>query len=234
MSYNPDRLAQMRERETAYRVPCSAMDYDSLITQFSFPQSVLGLRILDIGGGASNMTARLLELGADAYSIDPRYENPRRVYRDVEAYLSRGSLPEGEIIGATQTMAEFRTSILSNPERYINGTMSALPFDDASVDLIISNLAFSELLTRNIQALKRGASESYRVLKPGVELQVIPWGAEVVESILQGKPELLAISFALKSGLSEAEKHMQELGFTLQQEEIPEDPRGKILHALKG
>lgn len=227
MTGQSERFFQMQEREVAYKVPCSSAEFEGLSDLFKFPEDVRGLRILDIGGGASDATARLLALGADAYAIDPRYENPRRVLRDVETYLNYSNESRLDKDVNHQTMAVFRASIREHPKRYINGGVGSLPFDDSSVDFIYSHLALGELLTRNVMVLKRGLAECFRVLKPGSEMQAIPWGLQTRGPLDQNEPGVRQMLLALKNGLVESESFMKELGFDFRLEEQV------FLHAIK-
>src|SRR3989344_2740458 len=63
------------ERKIAGLVPVTATIYGYGRSLLALPESLDGVRILDIGAGASDITARFIELGAVAYAVDPRYRS---------------------------------------------------------------------------------------------------------------------------------------------------------------
>lgn len=108
-----------------------------------------GQRVLDIGCGTGTLTiwAKEREPGIDIAGMDPDPEILRR---------------------AREKAIEASVKV-----DFCEGLAEELPFDDASLDRVLSSLVFHHLPT---EVKERAATEISRVLKPGGELHVADWG----------------------------------------------------------
>ena len=62
-------------REIVANAPVGANRAEELMDLYNFPENVKGIKTLDIGASQSNLCAHLLDLGANAYAVDPLYAN---------------------------------------------------------------------------------------------------------------------------------------------------------------
>ena len=145
---------------------------------FSIPENIKGLKILDVGAGASDFTAMALKRGADAYAIDFRYNNRHdfidyvkrtldSFHHDKEAYVSSKN---------------FEQSFLKEPLRYQTAMATDLPFEDNSFDIIISQHLVLGYLDADIELLTKAVNESLRVLKKDGRLSLYPFYMEVTSN----------------------------------------------------
>lgn len=119
-----------------------------------------GKKILDVGAGVSDFTAKLLEKGADAYAVDYGY-------KDLDAYIARIShwRAEGQ---------RFLRLVQANPQRYVYGLAHDLPFAADTFDAVTSYFGIIGAMDKDVEVAQSCMDEAIRVLKPGGILQVGP------------------------------------------------------------
>ncbi len=106
-------LPHSQEHVMAEESFSSPAAFDTVAVFVAFPRNVQGMRILDIGGGASAATLELRRRGAVAYAIDYRYKDIRDLKRSVDHYLGKpdfyqkklpGDIPEEEFKKASEEL----------------------------------------------------------------------------------------------------------------------------------
>ena len=105
---------------------------------------VPGIRALDIGAGAGRHSFELYRRGADVVAFDQNADDMKAVADMFVAMELEGEAPEGAVARAEV------------------GDALALPYDDASFDLVL----ISEVL-EHVPEDERAIAELVRVLKPG-------------------------------------------------------------------
>jgi SAM-dependent methyltransferase len=118
-----------------------------------------GKRMLDICAGLSDLTAKLLSLGADAYALDYGYDNDGS--QQLLRRVSRGRI-------FRETIPNFLSSVRDNPQRYVKGSAIKLPFEDNSFDGITSHYGIFGVMDYDLDSLRASVDEAIRVLKPEV------------------------------------------------------------------
>lgn len=81
-------LLQRKERILIEGSYATAADFRITAYFIKFPQSVTGLRMLDIGSGASTAVLELRKRGAKAFGIDPRYGGLDELTDSVERFIT--------------------------------------------------------------------------------------------------------------------------------------------------
>ena len=140
-------------------------------------EEVAGLKILDVGGGASDFTARLLELGADAYAIDPKYARMSLLKEHVR---KNNSYYNTELLAVdfktlNKALERFKQSSMTHRDRYKAAFASAIPFPDNTFDIVFSQFAILGYLNVDISVLQAAAEECLRVTKPSGTVRLFPF-----------------------------------------------------------
>lgn len=158
--------------------PVSSTPYQEVIACVGLPKKVRGLRILDVGAGASDTTAYLLSQGADAYAVDPRYDDPKLLrslaMQNIE-FLKGHSHKRNEVRAEQTALARFENSFRRFPDRYIASNATSLPFDSNSFDTAFSIRAISAYLDLEVYTFLRAEDECVRVVKPGGNVVLYPY-----------------------------------------------------------
>lgn len=136
--------------------------YDEYVAFFDLDVTQLaGRRVLDCSAGAASFVTRACREGMDAVAVDPAYaldpdelaEVAGRGLRDgnviTDSFPGRftwdwyGSVQSRERM-RTRALAEFVLDLAEHPERYVSGSLPALPFADRHFDLALcSHLLFT-------------------------------------------------------------------------------------------
>jgi SAM-dependent methyltransferase len=156
-----------------------------------FDVEVAGTTIVDVGAGGSNAVAALLDAGANAFAIDPRYRSWPALERECSAYFERhealGRLPQAREASAkpiAQQRAAFRAFAASfhdprHAGRYRAAVATNLPFPAESVDLVYSLDCITQYLDRRFELLTAAVEEALRVLRSGGRLVLAPFRDDV-------------------------------------------------------
>ena len=202
----------MRER---YLDPHDAYNPDNVIVSpypeelvrrsIDFPWDLSGLRILDIGSGASDTVKFLRKKGAVVFGVDMGYSDIRALAEKADYfsrdpwYWVRGGRVGDKIFPLNEPFDERATNIESflreqrtlidflrdvrDPENtsYVAGDAQLLPFADESIDFAFSHYALSIFQLGDLDVFKRSVSETLRVLRPGGELQLTDWPGHILK-----------------------------------------------------
>ena len=115
-------------------------------------------RVLDVCAGISDFTAKLLQLGADAYALDYGYDDVEELFIR-SGYRSAGLFPR---------------SLIENRERYVAGSAHSIPFPPETFDGVTSYYGIFGVIDDDVDLAYASISEGIRVLKPGGILSVGP------------------------------------------------------------
>ena len=161
---------------------------------FALPGGLEGKSIVDIAGGASSFAADCRSRGINAYAVDPRYaldadamladarqeiETSTDKLRSLEHRFDwsyYGSL-ELHREGRLRSFARFKDDFtaLGKEERYITGSLPALPFEDGSFDLALcSHFLFLYADQFGPEFHEQAVLEMVRVCRPGGEVRIYP------------------------------------------------------------
>ncbi len=147
--------------------------WEEVFTSVLIPEEVNGLKILDVGAGASDAVKRLSDLGADAYAIDPRY----RSRSDLKGLVRKhNKVLEGEDSARReQALESFMESIKNTPERYKTASATDIPFTNDFFDIVYSRIAVTYYLDVDRDIFSKAVSECIRVTKPGGSIRFFPY-----------------------------------------------------------
>ena len=133
-------------------------------------------KILDVCAGLSDFTAKLMQLGADAYALDYGY-------KDVQELLKRSN---------NRTAGLFPRSISQNRERYIYGSAHNIPFKSESFDAVTSYYGIFGVIDDDVDLAYQSINEAVRILKPGGILSVGPvQSGDITEIQAKSEEEIL-------------------------------------------
>lgn len=146
-----------------------------------------GMRVLDVGAGASNFTATLLERGLEgAYALDPMYADIPGLKRKVRAHsqlmisLARTekSQKEWEEFSrrSERTMQAFDKSARVKPLNYVTGHAGEMPFANNYFDYVLAFNSVSEYPALDSRVFQAVVVEMFRVTRPGGVIQMQPFG----------------------------------------------------------
>lgn len=140
----------------------SSRSLDEYKAMFNLTDHDLSRNILDCPGGAAGFTSAVNRLGGDVTACDMAYfdRTAEQLAGIVAAETSRGNSyirahldhydwtffadPDEHLRLRQHAVEEFAADITRNPHRYVAGRLPALPFPDASFDLVLSShLLFS-------------------------------------------------------------------------------------------
>lgn len=143
-------------------------------TAIGLPNDVSGLRVLDIGSGASTVVEGLSRKGAQAYGIDPIYTSKGQIFASYQRSIKKGNTDPDFASSLERSVEKFIANRLRSG-RYIAASATDLPFRDSSIDLIYSHQCLSAFLIRDRGVFLRAIEEAMRVLKSGGQLRIHPW-----------------------------------------------------------
>lgn len=115
-------------------------------------------RVLDVCAGLSDFTAKLLQLGADAYALDYGYQ-------DIQELLIRAN---------NRTAGLFPRSVAQDRDRYIHGSAHNLPFSSETFDAVTSYYGIFGVIDDDVDLAYASINEGIRVLKPNGILSIGP------------------------------------------------------------
>jgi ubiquinone/menaquinone biosynthesis C-methylase UbiE len=148
-------------------------------------------KVLDVCGGVSDFTAKLLQLGVDAYALDFGYD-------DIEELFIRSSHRPAGL---------FPKSVIENRNRYIMGSAHHLPFPSDTFDAVTSYYGIFGVIDDDVSLAYASINEGIRVLKPGGILSIGPFKsgditkrqAKAEEEILNRLDDRRDIKFEVKN-----------------------------------
>lgn len=154
------------------------MPWETSIRLLDLPEKLQGVRILDVGGGASDLTAELLDRGADAYAVDPRYRSRSdlkgRVRKHIKGLYS--TTDRDHMRRSFKTLERFMQSTKTHANRYKSAYASELPFPDDYFDIIFSIDCITVYLDIDSNLLYRATQECIRTVKSGGKVHFFPFG----------------------------------------------------------
>jgi hypothetical protein len=140
----------------------SSRSFDEYKAMFNLSETDLSRMILDCPGGAAGFTSAVNHLGGDVTACDIAYfdSDAQKLAGIVARETVRGNFyirahsehydwtffadPDEHLRLRQHAAEEFAADIARNPQRYVAGRLPALPFPDASFDLVLSShLLFS-------------------------------------------------------------------------------------------
>jgi ubiquinone/menaquinone biosynthesis C-methylase UbiE len=151
----------------------SSTSWQEVFRSVNMPEQVDGLTILDVGGGASDTTAKLIELGADAYAIDPRYKNMGQLKGEVRAINTQYDPKDQREID--DALERFKLSTKTHKDHYLDASAISLPFPDNHFDLVFSKTAVLFYLDVDIGILNTAVDECLRVTKSKGTIRFFPF-----------------------------------------------------------
>lgn len=170
------------EEEIQRLAGSTSRPWQKVVELFTFTQKEKGSRFLDVGGGGSDITAHLIELGYDAYAIDPRYKSKPDLKGHVKKHLANmSSRHKGDPTWTTYIREQevalegFLQSAKENPEHYKAATATNIPFPGEYFDMVFSLNAVTEYLDLNPDVLAKAVQECLRVTKKGGTVQLHPF-----------------------------------------------------------
>ncbi len=145
------------------------------------PETVDGLTIVDLAAGACSLTAELLEQGANAYALDCLYDDRQRLLDNVyQKWLKSvlNGIPAPDRKEAEdmikREVRKFMRSFNRQPDRYLTGWLTELPFADNFADWTISNGGIS-MFWQDREVQRKAMMEAIRITKPGGVVAVMPF-----------------------------------------------------------
>ena len=167
----------------AAQAEVTGIAWKSLSRFYDLPRDLKGLRTLDVCSGMSDFAYGLRQRGAYAYALDLLYadwdmlrqrhqEGFREVARDV--FQTRRDSPKARQIYRSYVQS-FQESLRKKPRFYVAGSATALPFADATFDLVTSFNGVFGTLDFDERSLVQALAEAVRVVKPGGSVQLIPY-----------------------------------------------------------
>lgn len=134
-------------------------------------------KVLDVCAGLSNFTAKLLELGADAYALDYGYQDIQELFK------RSGNRPAGR----------FLESYLENRERYVHGSAHCMPFPSETFDAVTSYYGIFGVIDDDVDLAYQSIIEGIRVLKPRGILSIGPlMSGDITQRQAESEREILA------------------------------------------
>lgn len=184
-----------RERAIAEESFASAVPYEIADEYIHFPDNLVGKTVVDIGAGASDVSAVLRRVGSDPWAIDPRYGDIKGLRRSVDQFLTgrlnmvndvawqRGG-PLREMMEGNKRYADCSRRAKDRflwdydkvrSSRYLEAYAGSIPLGDNFADFCFSLQCVSKFLIEDWEVFKNAVFEALRILKPGGQLKLQPW-----------------------------------------------------------
>lgn len=179
---NPE--LHVREAEQADKLVVTGDNANAALRIFGLTSTVSGLTIVDLAAGASLVTSKLLERGANAFALDRMYADRsglmdalnNRYISELRksAQMMRPWEVNTIIKEAHQEIGQFFKSFDRHRERYIYGWLTQLPFENDFADWVVSSNGISALFG-DFEVMSKSVNEAIRVAKPGGTVVMYPF-----------------------------------------------------------
>ncbi|PWV99672.1 methyltransferase family protein [Paenibacillus cellulosilyticus] len=175
-------------------VAATCRGYEEYQRMFDLPDQLEGKHVLDIAGGASSFTADCSGRGIYAQAVDPRYAyDPEIVLADAREEIETsteklrslahrfdwsyyGGIDQHRT-GRLESFHRFAAdySAPDAKQRYIAGSLPALPFADRSFDLVLcSHFLFLYADQFDADFHERAVLDMIRICRPGGQVRIYP------------------------------------------------------------
>lgn len=149
-------MSATSERTSIGKYLISSRSFAEYRAMFSLTDADLHGRVLDCPGGGASFTATARAQGADVVAVDPFYAIPHdKLIAQLEVELERGAVwaqeradayewafhgdPTGHSRLRRESARLFAADLRAHPDRYVAASLPSLPFEDSSVDLVLSS-----------------------------------------------------------------------------------------------
>lgn len=192
------------EEDIVRFTPISARPWEFIKQVLVLPEYIKGLNILDVGGGSSDTTARLLEKGANAYALDPCYESDSDLEEKTRWYLEE--LTKWQMYGLTkmdspesakkqkEAFERFLVSRRKDIAHYVCASATSIPFGNNYFNLVFSAVCITGHFDVNKEIFFAAVKECLRVTKPGGLVQLFPWGEPIKLAPSESLEETIGIA----------------------------------------
>lgn len=175
MAVEQGNLDRLQHGIVEISAPPTSLQFELQLPKFQFSEGLRGLRILDIGAGASDLTRTLLERGADAYAVDPRYSDLKDLEKKVKFHNAHAPYNAIDRSARRKSMDRFIGNYTRNPNKYVAAYAASLPFRDDSFDIAVSMNTITVYLDSFYDLLLASVKEGLRIVKKGGTLQLCPF-----------------------------------------------------------
>lgn len=171
ISYREKQIAQ--DRTTSVGLVCT------IRSNLSLPHDLKlkGLTVVDLGAGASPLTAELLQAGVNAHAVDWLYFDNHALANKLEEYTTGyfkrlANNPAGQRL-LRNALEVFIHSYHRDQDHYHPAYLTSLPFPDNFSDLTISHNSLT-YLAEDHKILEQATREAIRITKPGKRVTLYP------------------------------------------------------------
>lgn len=184
---------------------------------------VKGMKILDVGAGASLVPFELGRMGAHVYAIDYRYADIDLL--KMSSYIYDKPIPNSHFQFDPQQLEiarQFMENATSTFFQHKNGVDASLiaavagniPIRDNFFDMAYSSHLIAPFLMNDAEVGLNVFAECLRVLRPGGILQVFPWASDSPEGTATGeKLQHFLLSQRAQMGIFYAKENLKVLDF---------------------
>lgn len=174
-AFNEDVDSLLKQQFRGGLVSTSCVEWETNVRFLKLPQDVTSLRILDVGAGGSDLTAKFLADGADAYAVDTLYGAPQAFKVAVDASMEGWKYSRVILSRRQAALRAFQESRSLSTERYKAASAVALPFEDNSFDIVLSLKSILPYCAYDLEILAKVVNELIRVTKLGGSIQLVSY-----------------------------------------------------------
>ncbi len=141
--------------------------------------------------------------GADAYAIDPRYNDLPGLVAELESQVACYDWKaQGNV---RRELGMFEAAVTKRPSRYIGASATSIPLPDNYFDVVCSTAALFGYLDLNYSSLVGATTESLRVATPRGSVRTQNYGKPVGRPLNKDDKARLVNQQLLMSWLSRAQ-----------------------------
>lgn len=161
-------------------VTASTLEFNNLMLGLNPSSYRINMRFLDIGAGASSVSAELAgDFGVQTTAVDIGYASLSKLLERNQQeidYAFTNGFDGMELASKMFVVARnrFIADQQANPTRYVAADARALPFEDGSFDFVQSCMMLDLEYAANEQFATQAVGEAMRVLKRGGKLVIGP------------------------------------------------------------